>query len=475
MKLPHLRDWLKILPAAVALAAAFVWAGFFRWPPRPHSLTPKPNILILSLCSFRYDELTAYGWSGREVMPHVEKFFRESTYTFENAVNGLPWVGISSFTKAHFSSQSLFRMGYHLPGTFDDRQTIWIPSMELEAINSKSKITIGDRSLRNNLEKNHEPSNSVLKSILKDPSMRPFFTIVHFKYLHYPLIDRFNNDSQWDYFLSAAEKKIVHEYLSHPENYPEKAPFLLLLTGSPGVLAGRPAVQKIAKPSPQGGLPGKVLGLISSPELIAPWQRSAGYLRDLDIIAKIYRANLRYMDRLIAPYLELFGDENLRKNTIVILVGDHGVLHMDHNELTHANSIYEKNVRVPMAIRFPGAKSHIVVPDQLHFQTAGNMIGGLAAGWLGQDNLLEFLKQNPSDVAIMRDCSNTVRGLRYKNEYKYFVQIRDGSRHLFDLKRDPGETKNIAAENPALSEKMELLYWQNFEQLNDIDPYNCTP
>jgi hypothetical protein len=264
---------------------------------------------------------------------------------------------------------------------------------------------------------------------------------------------------------------LVHEYVAHPEKYPAKAPFLLLLTDSPRILAWRPDVKALAHVNNEYDL----TGLMSSPKLIKAWKQSPGYLKDLDVIAKIYRANLRYMDQLVAPYLDLFGDEDLKKNTIVIVIGDHGEMHMDHDDLTHSNSVYEKNVRVPMAIRFPGAKFHRVVSDQIHFAAVAHLIEGLTAERLDQDTLPEFLKQNPSDVAIMRDCSNTVRGLRYKNDYKYFVQISDGSRHLFDLKRDPAETKNIAAQNPELTDKMELLYWRNFEQLNDIDSLNCTP
>ncbi|MGE0527440.1 MAG: sulfatase [Bdellovibrionales bacterium] len=477
---------MKIIFLLVVIVASFGWTIYILKPvlfPPPR----KPNILVVSLCSLRYQALATYGYTDPELTPNINAFARRSQFIFDNAFNGLPWVGAFAAARAVIP-ENLFEMrGYRLLGDGEQGHVIRIPeSLSWRQRQQRKALPGGTESEheletdpmssfdQNALEKNHSARLKHLRQILNTSRTEPFYLIAHLKYLHFPLIDRHNADSAWDKYLTPEERRKVTEYLDSPARFVDKLPFLLLLSHDPRVLA---AIGKIERRS-QGADPKRLSGLLTSPIFLARWKESRGYEDDLHILKKIYHANLHYLDQTLGEILNLYGNKDLQENTIVIFAGDHGELHMERDQVTHATTIYDEALKVPLMIRFPQSdqpQPQLRISDQVDFFDLAGLLEGVIEGQVSAENLPQFLARKKRDVFLVRDCPNTWRGLRYRNKYKYMVEIGSGKRFLYDLQSDPGETENLVDKDEKTAADMERLYWDNYEEFSDQYTYSCAP
>jgi hypothetical protein len=130
---------------------------------------------------------------------------------------------------------------------------------------------------------------------------------------------------------------------------------------------------------------------------------------------------------------------------------------------------------VPVAVRFPGSHRREVIEDQVDYVALSRTLNDLINGARSPAPFRAALEKHLPEAIIARNCMNDIRGIRYKNKYKYFVSLRDGGRYLFDLEKDPQELQNIAESHPAEVAEMEALYWQNLKSIGNVDTNNCLP
>lgn len=422
-------------------------AGWMQFRSAP-LLLPRPNILILSFCSLQHSLLAAYGAKDIEVAPNLNGFFANGSVVAGQAITSMGWTSVPTITGQNLPPAYFERHGYKLRGYREDLQMIRIPEGE-----AKIKLLRSDD--QKQTEKSHTVMSEYLKNILRGEYFSPFFMVALFKYMHFPIVDDVNPDAEWDHYLSKEQKKYVKDLRAHPEKYPDKLPLLLYLFDNPQTEHQR--------------------GLINQPELLEKWKMSSKFAKDLDLIKLIYKANFRYLDKIIESHLNLYGDRRLRENTIIIVMGDHGESHMTHDDFTHGTSIYDSILKFPFAIHFPGdTQPSEKIDFQFHMNTLDDLIQEIIAGKVSnREDFKRFAKDHYEPNILARDCNNDWRGLRYDGHFKYMRRTADGESFLFDLKKDSDELKNIAAENPEIVAKMEALYWQNLDRYSSMDPMRC--
>lgn len=435
--------------------------------------TRPPNILIVSTCSLRVQMLKLYGMTGdKEIMPNLEKFFRESDYVFTNAMNGIGWTALSAFTKIEVPRTKLMNLGYRLPGHSESNYMYRVPHRKSRKTELR-EAHIDD----SDFEKDIAGTLYQLEETIMKRANAPFLMTAHIKYMHYPLIDRFNPSAEWAKYLNKDEKAKIDGYLAKPGTFHSKLPLMLLLSNNPRLALKHPKIKPLKWKTDAESLK-QLSGLITNPEFVAEWKSSAGFEQDLEILRKVYRANAEYLDTLLGPILNLYGDKYLQDNTIVIFSGDHGEVHMERDELTHGLSLFEESMRVPLAIRFPekfGHNERKVINEAFHYGNFARAILQVIEGRNTSEEFPDILNEVREDVIIGRDCKNSVRGLRYQNKYKYFVNVASGERFLFDLEKDPSESENIAQTNPKEADRMETLYWETLPKFTQYETYYCAP
>ncbi len=166
-----------------------------------------------------------------------------------------------------------------------------------------------------------------------------------------------------------------------------------------------------------------------------------------------YSGEVAYVDSQLAV---LFGELEKRQvmdKTLVILTGDHGEALGDHGETYHGYFAYNTTLWVPLIISAPGVKPARVKDYVSHvdiFPTVCDVLGLEKPTSLQGDSLLPFLhaktrKPRPIYFEALEAYLNRgwapLRGV-IENGKKY---IDSPIPELYDLEKDFGEAKNLAA------------------------------
>ena len=204
-------------------------------------------------------------------------------------------------------------------------------------------------------------------------------------------------------------------------------------------------------------------------------------LGDIDTTAmrRYYLANLHCLDDNVGRLMTALRRRGLAENTLVILVSDNG-----GSPLTGANnaplaggkySLWEGGIRVPLAVSWPG---HIEAGARAdHYVSALDILPTVAAAANVplRDTLLDGRPLDQADdtrLLVWKWQKNwAVRRGDYKltnaveNHWKsapsaqYLPPVSDEpTLKLFNVRTDPGERYDLAAEQPALVEELRDLY-----------------
>ncbi len=219
--------------------------------------------------------------------------------------------------------------------------------------------------------------------------------------------------------------------------------------------------------------------------------------------AKVYYSAATNADRHIGRLLAHLDGLGLTNDTMVIFTSDNGPEDIGVPNAQHSGagspgpfrgrkrSIYEGGIRVPFIVRWPG-----VVPagrvDNTSVVSGVDLLPTLCA--LANVPLPGGLEQNGQDVSatlrgatlqrqkplfwewrlqIFSHISNKSPQLAMRDQQWKLLMNPDKSRiELYDLISDPGELDSVAAQNPAVVEKMQgqLLAWKASVPMGKGDP-----
>ncbi len=195
---------------------------------------------------------------------------------------------------------------------------------------------------------------------------------------------------------------------------------------------------------------------------------------DLEILRALYRAEVSFADERAGQLLELLRARDVLDDTLVVVVGDHGENIGDHGLMEHQFCLYESLLRVPLLLRLPGAfeggrRSDAPVQLVDVAPTVLEVVGVPAESWPemeGQSLLhdaprpdrpvfaeyMRPLEQRKLFAQINPGFAFDVYDRRFRSiqlgSWKLIVS-EPGEPELYDLSRDPHESVNLAAYEPA--------------------------
>jgi arylsulfatase A-like enzyme len=170
-----------------------------------------------------------------------------------------------------------------------------------------------------------------------------------------------------------------------------------------------------------------------------------------------YLNALSYTDGAIGSLLEFLDKRDLRKNTVIVVTGDHGEAFGDlhANNLLHGNFIYDENVREFFLlsdgrIAAPGQTEKAVASSRVGkngdiMATLFALLGEPPADIPGRDLLAESFESQP--VYFHKTAPPEMMGLR-DGRWKFIDEIRSSRAELYDLANDPAEQSSVAAAHP---------------------------
>jgi arylsulfatase A-like enzyme len=205
---------------------------------------------------------------------------------------------------------------------------------------------------------------------------------------------------------------------------------------------------------------------------------------DRDRIVALYDGEIAFTDRAIADLLKGLDERNLRSNTLIVFLSDHGEEFFEHGGFEHGHTMYEELLHVPLFFCLPGRLPEDVrlsrqvrlldvaptildllgIEPPTHYE--GISIGPLLQG-KGQalDRGGELL---PHDVAY---SEATMHGREKKTviayPWKLVYEMGTEEEMLFNLAEDPEEMQNVIRAHPDRLDILENLLFRALFGISD--------
>jgi len=159
------------------------------------------------------------------------------------------------------------------------------------------------------------------------------------------------------------------------------------------------------------------------------------------------------VDAAIGRVLDALDASGEADNTLLVYTSDHGE-GLGHHGLFTKAFMYESSASVPLYVSFPdrvqpGTNNESIPVSGIDlFPTFCNVAGiPIPPNLCGEDFLTQYHQGTPSREALVTSASFGGHMVR-DDRYKLIRYNDDPTVQLFDLNTDPGETRNLAHEQP---------------------------
>jgi arylsulfatase A-like enzyme len=183
-----------------------------------------------------------------------------------------------------------------------------------------------------------------------------------------------------------------------------------------------------------------------------------------------YAALIESLDTAVGRVLKALEAQGLAKNTFVVFASDNGGVHISelkespptYNAPSRAGKgfVYEGGIRTPLIIRYPALLKPAVISEPVVLGDLCPTICALAK--VAPPTTLDFqdispvlFEQKPLNRPLFwhqphyMNQGGKPAGVAREGEWKLIEQYEDGSLELYNLAKDPSETTDLAAAEPA--------------------------
>ncbi|MDB4355483.1 sulfatase-like hydrolase/transferase, partial [Akkermansiaceae bacterium] len=174
-------------------------------------------------------------------------------------------------------------------------------------------------------------------------------------------------------------------------------------------------------------------------------------------VRKHYAACVSYADAQVGKIINRLNELGLRKNTLIIIWGDHG-WHLGEHAIWGKHSLFEESLRSPLiivdpVIQKPGEITNSIVETIDLFPTLCDLVDLKKPDYLDGSSLLPLLK-DPKAVSDNTAISYNGKANTIRTATHRLIKHSKGHLELYDHTSPAGETKNIAKESPDLATKL---------------------
>jgi arylsulfatase A-like enzyme len=189
-----------------------------------------------------------------------------------------------------------------------------------------------------------------------------------------------------------------------------------------------------------------------------------------------YATMIESLDDNVGRIMDFLEQNGLRENTVIVFTSDNGYNKgQSHNDKLHGykGMIYEGGIRVPAFVNWPGnvtaRRTDTPITAVDYFPTFMSLAGIHYTGPLDGQSFTPLFTAENEDLQKRSIYWHVASGWRHgpvsvisRDNLKLIQFLADGSAELYDLKADPKEEHNLAAEKPELLTQLvkELTTWR---------------
>ena len=195
------------------------------------------------------------------------------------------------------------------------------------------------------------------------------------------------------------------------------------------------------------------------PHSNSPWHGDFG-IEQVRKSRQGYYGSVTFIDEQVGNIIKALEDQGMLENTLILFTSDHGDMTGDHH-LWRKTYAYEASARIPMILRWPRTMvmdhergTRLPQPVELRdvLPTFLDVAGAKNPPSLDGKSLLGLIREDANWRSVLDlehdvcyDASNHWTALT-DGRWKYILHAYDGSEQLFDLRDDPGELNDLAAD-----------------------------
>ena len=428
--------YIKHIPVAKARWAgltALVLAGTALWLHAGQGDKPrKTQIILISVDTLRADHLNSYGYA-RETAPHLAGLIQDSVYYREAYLNG-GWTIPShvSMLTGTLPSRHGVNMGWaFLPG--------WTAKKPGRSIRFLAEI-MQSRKVHTQKFAKLSPEYGFDRGFDGKENIDPFLSNLRFKKVQ----DYLESFKDRDFFL------FIHTWMVHSPYANSR-----FLTKGKADARTRYRIDHFRRLYGEGGATSDVFAAMLK----------ENRLYNAEDCLSLYDGGIRYADRYIGRIISLAKRLGIYPNLMLIVTSDHGEHFSERfpNQFynCHGRDFTEEFIRVPLVIKYPGGRVTGSLDDAVSLidivPTILDRYGFEIPPYVQGRSLL---RKNPREGAVIRVAESIHENLSEKKmirsgSMKYIVTMDEVSgnakvnwdkisqRRLFDLAKDPGETRNL--------------------------------
>jgi len=411
------------------------------------------NIVIVCVNCLRKDHVGVYAPSAHT--PHMDAFAESGAYVFDGLISPATWT-----------APCLFEL-------LTARDWLSVPNCALEPLPHGTVVTA--------------PEKTTPETLLSAPAIRawggpdytclwvfvrrlhdllaidqvkalkpPFALFVHATTLHYPYASADGSIDPRTADLGDAPADVEKHYIDSMDTQARRTrirdesvltslPFLLLAFG-PTTWADTPLGRKY----------GIHYGWMLNERVVESWRRSPHYALEIDILRRLYRANVGTVDAGFGEVLGFLEKRGQRENTIVVLIGDHGEHFMEHGVLGHSLP-YDNLINPPLILKVPGAVDRkVVVRDQVRdrdllptvLELAGLGSVARARAAIHGRSLVPLLAGKRRPITVFSRSLATAVSVRRNDGWKLIWRKKQDKREVYNTRTDPTESNNLVGKRP---------------------------
>jgi arylsulfatase A-like enzyme len=198
-------------------------------------------------------------------------------------------------------------------------------------------------------------------------------------------------------------------------------------------------------------------------------QREEASEHDLELLRRLYRGEIDYLDRRIGELLDGLDEYIDVDDAVLAFSSDHGEAFNEHGYVYHPDGVlYDELVHIPILVAGSGFEFGRVETPVSNVDLVPTLLAAsgisIPDSCVGQD-LREIATDPPDERLVFTEGYTEVdgRAMVTSGEYKLIYDLEDGESTLFNRYEDPAERDDRRDSEPSVQDQLQAALDQHIE------------